>query len=65
MLLVSAGVISLGGKVLFSAGTSPRLWCNAVGSPQPRVVWYHNNKVITHHLSFSLNSDDSLLIHSK
>lgn len=60
-----AGVASLGGDIWTGIGKNLLLECYAVGSPQPRTVWYHNSQVITHHLRFKLNKDDSLLIDSK
>ncbi|GBP71251.1 Down syndrome cell adhesion molecule homolog [Eumeta japonica] len=60
---VVAGVASLGG-VSVGVGNSLLLICECVGAPPPRIVWYHNQNIITHHPRFTRNHDDSLLINN-
>lgn len=65
IVVVVAGVWSLGGDVRVAVRRALLLACRSVGSPPPRTVWYHNHNIITHHPRFTRNKDDSLLIKSR
>lgn len=65
ILLVVAGVASLGGTVPVAVRSSLLMECLSVGYPPPRTVWYHKQNIITHHPRYTRNNNDSLLINSK